>query len=111
MVLTPLYGLYQKACRHLHRPIYNSIMPEMLEMLYQALETGLSIISIVTKLSNYHLLIIDEWLLDIPSGQEDKYLLEIYERRYDLNGLRAFVRSTKPESGIPLGGGELLTPS
>lgn len=72
----------KESCRHLHRTRYFR-MPEMLEMLNLAMETGHSITSTVTKLSNYHLLIIDEWLLDIPSEQEDKYLLEIFERRYD----------------------------
>lgn len=72
----------KEACRHLHRTRYIR-MPDLLEMLNLAMETGHSISSAVTKLSNYHLLIIDEWLLDIPSEQEDKYLLEIFERRYD----------------------------
>lgn len=75
-------ALGKEACRHLHRTRYIR-MPEMLEMLNLAMATGHSITSVVTKLSNYHLLIIDEWLLDIPTEQEDKYLLEIFERRYD----------------------------
>jgi len=57
-------------------------MPNLLEELNLAMETGHSIASEVTKLSNYQLLIIDEWLLDIPSEEECKYLLEIFERRY-----------------------------
>lgn len=72
----------KEACRHLHRTRYIR-MPEMLEMLNLAEETGHSITNAVTKLSNYHVLIIDEWLLDIPSEIEVKYLLEIFERRYD----------------------------
>ena len=72
----------KEACRHLHRTRYIR-MPDMLEMLNLAVQSGSSISSTVTKLSNYHLLIVDEWLLDIPSDQEDKYLLEIFERRYD----------------------------
>lgn len=75
-------ALGKEACRHLHRTRYIR-MPEMLEMLDLAMATTHSIASVVTKLSNYHLLIIDEWLLDIPTEQEDKYLLEIFERRYD----------------------------
>ena len=58
-------------------------MPDMLEMFNLAIETGKGITSVVTKLSNYHVLIIDEWLLDIPSEKEVKYLLEIFEKRYD----------------------------
>lgn len=72
----------KEACRHLHRTRYIR-MPEMLEMLNLAEETGHSITNAVTKLSNYHVLILDEWLLDIPSEIEVKYLLEIFERRYD----------------------------
>jgi DNA replication protein DnaC len=72
----------KEACRHLHRTRYIR-MPDMLKMLNLAVQSGSSISSTVTKLSNYHLLIVDEWLLDIPTDQEDKYLLEIFERRYD----------------------------
>ncbi len=71
----------KEACRHLHRTRYIR-MPNLLEELNLAMETGHSIASEVTKLSNYQLLIIDEWLLDIPSEEECKYLLEIFERRY-----------------------------
>ena len=77
----------------------------MLETLNLAMETGHSITSTVTKLSNYHLLIIDEWLLDIPSEQEDKYLLEIFERRYD-QWPTIFCSQYKTSEWLPrLGGG------
>lgn len=72
----------KEACRHLYRTKYIRL-PDMLEQLNLAEETGHSISNTVTKLANYQLLIIDEWLLDIPSEREDKYLLEIFERRYD----------------------------
>ena len=75
-------ALGKEACRHLHRSRYIR-MPDMLEMFNIAIETGKGITSVVTKLSNYHVLIIDEWLLDIPSEKEVKYLLEIFEKRYD----------------------------
>ena len=58
-------------------------MPDLLEMFNLAEQTGRSISSTVTKLANYHVLIIDEWLLDIPSEREIKYLLEVFEKRYD----------------------------
>ena len=58
-------------------------MPDLLEMFNLAEQTGRSISSTVTKLANYHVLIIDEWLLDIPSEKEIKYLLEIFEKRHD----------------------------
>lgn len=94
----------KESCRHLHRTRYLR-MPEMLETLNLAMETGHSITSTVTKLSNYHLLIIDEWLLDIPSEQEGKYLLEIFERRYD-QWTTIFCSQYKTSEWLPrLGGG------
>ena len=75
-------ALGKEACRHLHRTRYHR-MPEMLEILNLAEQKGQGISRAVTKLSNYHLLILDEWLLDIPSERECKYLLEIFEKRYD----------------------------
>lgn len=76
-------ALGKAACRHLHRTRYYR-MPELMEVLNLATQTGKSISSTVTRLANFHLLIIDEWLLDIPSDVELKYLLEILEKRYDI---------------------------
>ena len=75
-------ALGKEACRHLHRTKYIR-MPDLLEKLNLAEQTKDSISSEVTRLTNYHLLIIDEWLLDIPSEKETRYLLEIFEKRYD----------------------------
>ena len=75
-------ALGKEACRNLHRTRYYR-MPEMLEMLNLAEHKGQGISRAVTKLANYHLLILDEWLLDVPSERECKYLLEIFEKRYD----------------------------
>ena len=75
-------ALGKEACRRLHRTKYLR-MPSLLEMLNLAMEQNHSISSTVTKLSNYHLLIIDEWLVDIPSEREVRFLLEIFEKRYD----------------------------
>lgn len=75
-------ALGREACRHLHRTRYIR-MPELLETLNLAMETKNSISSAVTKFTNYHLLIIDEWLLEPPTDKEDRYLLEILEKRYD----------------------------
>lgn len=75
-------ALGKEACRRLHRTKYIR-MPDLLELLNTAMELNHSISSTVTKLSNYHLLIIDEWLVDIPSEREVRFLLEIFEKRYD----------------------------
>lgn len=75
-------ALGKEACLRLHRTKYIR-MPELLESLNLAMEMNHSISRMVKKLSNYHLLIIDEWLVDIPSEREVRFLLEIFEKRYD----------------------------
>lgn len=75
-------ALGKEACRHLYRTRYMRL-PEMLEKFNLAEQEGSGISRVVTKIANYHLLIIDEWLMDIPSEKEVNYLLEIFEKRYD----------------------------
>ncbi len=72
----------KEACRRLHRTRYYR-MPGLLEELNLADQTSGSISRTVTRLSNYHVLILDEWLVDIPSEREQHFLLEIFEKRYD----------------------------
>lgn len=75
-------ALGKEACRRLHRTRYIR-MPELLETLNLTEQMGSGISKAVTRFSNFHLLIIDEWLLEIPTEVEQKYLLEILEKRYD----------------------------
>ncbi len=75
-------ALGKEACRHQYRTKYVR-MPELLEMLNLAEQEGSGISRKVTKISNYQLLIVDEWLMDMPSEKEQRYLLEIFEKRYD----------------------------
>ncbi len=95
-------ALGKEACRQQYRTRYIR-MPELLEMLNLAEQAGSGISRKVTTIANYQLLIVDEWLTDIPSEKEQKYLLEIFEKRYDrwptifctqykhLNGIRDLV--------------------
>lgn len=76
-------ALGKEACRHLHRTRYVR-MPELMEQLNLAEQMGIGLSRIVTRIANYHLLIIDEWLQEIPSERELKYLLELFEKRYDV---------------------------
>lgn len=75
-------ALGKDACRHLYRTRYMRAT-EMFELMNLAEHEGSGISKIVTKISNYHLLIIDEWLMEPPSEKELKYLLEIFEKRHD----------------------------
>lgn len=75
-------ALGKEACRHLYRVKYFR-MPELMEQFNYGTEVGRSVASIVKKFSGYDLLIIDEWLLELPTEVEQQYLLEILENRYD----------------------------
>ena len=76
-------AIAKEACRRLHKTRYVR-MPKMLEEFNLATQTGSGISKLVKRYSTYHLLIVDEWLVEIPSEMEVKYLLEIFEIRYDL---------------------------
>jgi len=75
-------ALGKAACRHQYRTRYIR-MPELLESLNLSEQEGSGISRKVTKIANYQLLILDEWLMDVPSEKEQKYLFEIFEKRYD----------------------------
>ena len=59
----------------------------------------------VKRYSTYHLLIVDEWLVEIPSEMEVKYLLEIFEIRYDLHPTIFCTQYKQSEWHPRLGGG------
>lgn len=97
-------ALGKEACRRLYRVRYFR-MPELLEMLNIAVQTGYNLSKTVKKLANYDLLIIDEWLADNPSDQEVKYLLEIFEKRYDTRPTIFCTQRRVSDWHIRLGGG------
>ena len=71
-------AIAKEACRRLHKTRYIR-MPKLLEEFNLATQTGSGISKLVKKYSTYHLLIVDEWLVEIPSEMEVKYLLKIPE--------------------------------
>lgn len=72
-------ALGKEACRHLYRVKYFR-MPELMEQFNYGTEVGRSVASIVKKFAGHDLLIIDEWLLEMPTVVEQQYLLEILEK-------------------------------
>ena len=80
-------------------------MPKMLEEFNLATQTGSGISKLVKRYSTYHLLIVDEWLVEIPSDMEVKYLLEIFEIRYDLYPTIFCTQYKQSEWHPRLGGG------
>ena len=97
-------AIAKEACRRLHKTRYVR-MPKMLEEFNLATQTGSGISKLVKRYSTYHLLIVDEWLVEIPSEMEVKYLLEIFEIRYDLYPTIFCTQYKQSEWHPRLGGG------
>ena len=94
----------KEACRRLHKTRYIRL-PLLLEEFNLATHSGTGISKLVKRYSTYHLLIIDEWLVEIPSEMEVKYLLEVFEIRYDLYPTIFCTQYKQSEWHPRLGGG------
>ena len=97
-------AIAKEACRHLHKTKYIRL-PKLLEDFNLATQTGVGISKLVKRYSTYHMLIMDEWLVEIPSEMEVKYLLEIFEIRYDLHPTIFCTQYKQAEWHPRLGGG------
>jgi DNA replication protein DnaC len=60
---------------------------------------------LITKFSNYGLLILDEWLLDDLSEDDLKFIFEIVERRYDSGSTIYCTQFRQSDWHKRLGGG------
>ncbi|MBQ5961137.1 MAG: ATP-binding protein [Firmicutes bacterium] len=97
-------AIAKEACRRLHKARYIRL-PMLLEEFNLATHTGSGISKLIKRYSSYHLLIVDEWLVEIPSEVEVKYLLEIFEVRYDLHPTVFCTQYKQAEWHPRLGGG------
>lgn len=94
----------KEACRRLHKTRYIRV-PQLLEEFNVATHIGKGISKLIRRYSTYHLLILDEWLVQIPSETEVRYLLEIIEARYGLYPTVFCTQYKKSEWHPRLGGG------
>lgn len=77
-------ALVKEACTRLHRSRYYR-MPDLLEVLKMARDSSShDLMNAYNTLSKYHVLVIDEWLLNTTSLEETHMLFEVIERRYDV---------------------------
>lgn len=74
-------ALAKQACRNRIRTHYVR-MPDLEEEWVQAQDKPLGASKFLKKYGSFTLLVIDEWLLDRPSGDFLRMLLELMERRY-----------------------------
>ncbi|MGO4384377.1 ATP-binding protein [Specibacter sp. RAF43] len=74
-------ALARQACRNRIRTHYVR-MPDLEEEWVQAQDKPMGASKFLKKYGSFTLLVIDEWLLDRPSGDFLRMLLELMERRY-----------------------------
>ena len=76
-------ALAKAACQHRFRALYIR-MPELEEAWLAAYDKPGGTEKFLRKYAAYHLLVLDEWLLDEPGEALRGMLLELLERRYDV---------------------------
>lgn len=99
-------ALGKAACRQLYRVRYIRI-PELLDLRDQAVAEGRGISKLVTKFSNYHLLILDEWLMNQLSDEDVRFIFELTEKRYDCHSTIFCTQYKISDWHTRLGGGTL----
>lgn len=80
-------------------------IPDLLMLRDEAMLTGQGISKMLKKFSNYKLLILDEWLLDDLSDDEQHFLYELIERRHDSTSTIFCTQYKREDWHSRLGGG------
>jgi DNA replication protein DnaC len=94
----------KQACMHGISTRYIRI-PDLLMLRDEAVLTIQGISKLLEKFSNYKLLILDEWLLDDLSDEEQHFLFELIERRHDSTATIFCTQYKKEDWHSRLGGG------
>jgi len=74
-------ALGREACRQGYRTRYIRT-PDLLQLHDEAATTVTGVAKLLKKFEGYPLLILDEWLLDELTQQQEHFLFELIERRY-----------------------------
>src|SRR5690554_5245635 len=97
-------ALGKEACKHEVRTQYIRL-PDLLIERDEATLKPKGVSKLITKFSNYGLLILDEWLLDDLSEDDLKFIFEIVERRYDSGSTIYCTQFRQSDWHKRLGGG------
>jgi len=80
-------------------------IPDLLMLRDEAVLTNQGVSKLLKKFTNYKLLIIDEWLLDNLSAEEQHFIFELIERRHDTTSTIFCTQYKKEDWHSRLGGG------
>lgn len=97
-------ALGKQACMQGIRTRYIRI-PDLLMLRDEAALTPQGISKLLKKFTSYKLLILDEWLLDDLSEEEQHFLFELIERRHDTSSTIFCTQFKKEDWHARLGGG------
>ncbi|MBS7528850.1 ATP-binding protein [Fusibacter paucivorans] len=97
-------ALGRQACKQGIRTRYIRI-PDLLLLRDEATLSPQGISKLLKKFSAYKLLILDEWLLDDLSDEEQHFLFELIERRHDSSSTIFCTQFKKEDWHVRLGGG------
>jgi DNA replication protein DnaC len=97
-------ALGKQACMQGIRTRYIRI-PDLLMLRDEATLTTQGISKLLKKFTNYKLLILDEWLLDDLSEEEQHFLFELIERRHETSSTIFCTQFKKEDWHARLGGG------
>lgn len=97
-------ALGRQACMQGIRTRYIRI-PDLLMLRDEASLTKQGIPKLLKKFSNYKLLILDEWLLDDLSDEEQHFIFELIERRHDSSSTIFCTQYKNEDWHARLGGG------
>lgn len=97
-------ALGKQACIHGIKTRYIRI-PDLLMLRDEATLVPQGISKLLKKFTNYKLLILDEWLLDDLSEEEQHFLFELIERRHDNSSIIFCTQFKKEDWHARLGGG------
>ncbi|GHU51116.1 transposase [Clostridia bacterium] len=93
----------KQACKHGKRTRYIRLQ-DLLAMRDEATLTSKGVSKLIKQFSSYVLLILDEWLIDELSEEEQRFLYEIFERRHDTASTIFCTQYKKEDWHIRLGG-------
>ena len=94
----------RQSCKQGIRTLYIRI-PDLLMERDEATLKSQGIPKLLKKYSGYGLLILDEWLLDDLSDEEQHFLFELMERKYDDTSTIFCTQYRKEDWHVRLGGG------
>ena len=96
----------KEACKLTIRSRYIRV-PDLMVEWEDALSRNQGVKKLLRKYGNYKVLVLDEWLLEMPDERQCHFLLELIERRYNESPTILCTQFQKKDWHIRLGGGVL----